>query len=222
MTKMNTAILDEFWSEVEKIKWAKNADADKIKARLLREWSPEKAGRMREAFSYIKHQLYVRLDKVVQSCGDDGFDDLLSHIIGMGRDVYNANMEDPSLAQQRLRRGDVSESFAYCIPYEGDFKMRDPKVYQERAERVRDALKALTQDKRAACPLCHQNPPTLEKKTQDQIEEVVVLLNLVLDGDFKRFLQAKKQIIALMNELKPVTSPWPVLNLLKDMGNYLE
>ena len=56
---------------------------------------------------------------------DDGFDDLLNHIIGLGEEEYRKNVENPKLAFDRADHRDYVESFAYCIPYPGDYARKE-------------------------------------------------------------------------------------------------
>jgi len=45
--------------------------------------------------------------------GDDGLLDLLNHVIGLGRETYQAALADPSLLATRAEAHDYEESFAY-------------------------------------------------------------------------------------------------------------
>jgi len=46
-------------------------------------------------------------------CSDDSFGDLVSHIIGMGKNEFDAVMLDPSKARIRALSHDYEEGFCY-------------------------------------------------------------------------------------------------------------
>lgn len=48
-------------------------------------------------------------------CGDDSFGDLVHHVIGLGRETYEATLADPALALSRAETRDYEESFAYVF-----------------------------------------------------------------------------------------------------------
>lgn len=142
--------LNEFWSEVAALGWGtKTTDCDVIKKSLLKRWTPAKAEEMREVFSALKGRLYKVLDKVVDGVGDDGFDDLRSHIIGLGREEFERVLAEPKLAQKRIDKHDFVESFAYCLPYGAeDWEPLKPAYYVAWAKQICAELKKGFKDDR--------------------------------------------------------------------------
>lgn len=49
--------------------------------------------------------------------GGDSFDDMLCHVIGLGKDFFDRVIADPT----QLNHIHTVESFAYCLPHEDDF-----------------------------------------------------------------------------------------------------
>lgn len=142
--------LDEFWAEVAKIGWGtKTTDIRKVKLALLRTWTPEKAARVREVFYALSRHLYRVLDKVVDGVGDDGFDDLRAHIIGLGRKEFERVLKKPTLAQERINRRDYVESFSYCLPYGAeDWEPLKPEYFVKWAKNICAELKEGFKDDR--------------------------------------------------------------------------
>jgi hypothetical protein len=145
-----------FWEEVALIGWQdKNPRRfyDKAKARLLRRWT----GEFLEEFDEMKEQLYVKLSKAVTDaesrgwesggetcgCGDDGFSDLIHHVIGLGREEYEASLADPMRVIKRGQEGRYEESFGYCIPYKSDAELITKSTYIRRAEQIVENLQGL-------------------------------------------------------------------------------
>lgn len=126
----------QFWEIVSAVGWGtEHTDSDKGK-KILRELLPdvETMKAFREHEQRVHNDLYSRIDKWGdendKSCGlgDDGFGDLISHIIGLGPDEVERVQVDPELALKRAHSHDFSESFSYCVPYEADYLPEDVKL----------------------------------------------------------------------------------------------
>lgn len=77
----------------------------------------------------LSTELYLKIRKWSQETGkniylpEDHFNDLLDHIIGLGKDEYERTLENPELAYIRSEKANYVESFSYCIPWKGDYKI---------------------------------------------------------------------------------------------------
>lgn len=135
----------EFWAEIKRLNWpAMSAriranderrradrslpdfDFDKARDKLLKRASGAYWVQIHWGLAEKRDALYERIvewerrqgvpkfeDRM--GLGDDGFRDLTNHIVGMGRDTYEAVMADPIKAED-FRDSHV-ESFSYLIPY---------------------------------------------------------------------------------------------------------
>ena len=65
---------------------------------------------------------------------DDGFSDLRYHVVGLGKNEFNACMADPMKLEYRSCMGEYTESFAYC------FSQPDPPRTEENKLRSRELL----------------------------------------------------------------------------------
>ena len=139
----------EFWKMVAKIGWGtKTTDYKAIKAAILNKYhSAKQVDGIRETFGKLKGTLTKRLDSWMASeapalgvqswgTGDDGFDDLISHIIGLGWKEYQAVMKDPKLAWDRAQKYKYKESFTYAIPWKNDTDEQDPLRFAKWAKRA--------------------------------------------------------------------------------------
>jgi hypothetical protein len=133
----------EFWKLVDDLGWGtKTTDYKALKKRLVRNMSPNQAA----AFSTTLATLRGKLYKVVEQwedehdsqigLGDDGFGDLLHHIIGLGKREYYAALRNPALAHARALKNDFTESFSYATPYTSDYRLLDVGEYRQRGEKV--------------------------------------------------------------------------------------
>jgi len=147
---------EKFWSEIALIGWTDKPEKgfyDAAKARLLRRWT----GEFIEAFDEMKDGLHSELARAVEAeeqktgessgCGDDGFGDLMNHVIGLGQKEYEASLADPMRVIKRGQAYNYAESFGYCIPYGGDIELVSKGLYIERARRIVENLTALKQSR---------------------------------------------------------------------------
>jgi hypothetical protein len=112
-----------FWSIVESSGWGtKTQDHKKLQKELLKKLTKREAEHVREIFEQLKSKLY---DKVTNweeetensvGLGDDSFDDLLSHIVGLGKQEYEATMMDPQRAYERARKRLFKRVLCVCPP----------------------------------------------------------------------------------------------------------
>lgn len=120
---------DRFWEIVSKVGWGRHhTDSKRGKSVLKKELpSVEAMEDFRETCRFLRTHLddivtdYEKQNNVSCGLGDDGFNDLLNHIIGLGREEYIRVLEDPSLAIKRGVENKFTESFSYCIPYPSDY-----------------------------------------------------------------------------------------------------
>src|SRR4051794_33456129 len=78
----------------------------------------------RLAFDRAYREAHSRLAKRLEAwesehtpieAGDDSFGDLVSHLVGLGREEYTATFADPERAASRARARDYVKSFAYVL-----------------------------------------------------------------------------------------------------------
>jgi len=147
---------EKFWSEIALIGWTDKPEKgfyDAAKARLLRRWT----GEFIEAFDEMKDGLQSELARAVEAeeqktgensgCGDDGFNDLMNHVIGLGQKEYEASLAKPMQVIKRGQAYNYAESFGYCIPFGGDIELVSRGLYIERARRIVENLTALKQSR---------------------------------------------------------------------------
>lgn len=68
---------------------------------------------------------------------DDGFSDLRYHIVGMGKDEFDACMGDPEKMEIRSRKGEYTESFHYVFQ-----EPEPPRTKAQKDKAVADLLTA--------------------------------------------------------------------------------
>lgn len=157
----------EFWKITEPYGWGtKTKDYKAIEKDLLRKLSPDEAEDLRDAFDKLKSKLYKALDKVVEGLGDDGFDDLLSHIVGMGKREYDATLKNPERGAARANKYDFSESFAYALPHKSDYERLNVTKYITWAKEIASTYEKILKASDDDVPFL----PKIKKDLQDVVK----------------------------------------------------
>jgi len=219
-----------FWKFIEPFGWGtKTTDYDAIEKAIMRRLTADQAEELSEAFHRLKGRLYKRVDDWQRDndrhlgVGDDGFDDLLSHIVGLGKREYDAVMKDPELAYQRAQarygsKDGFEESFSYAIPSAIDYKNLDVGKYRKWAKEVlEEYLEALGKDDNLI-------PYSRE------IRRLVDILEMMARGDYHEFAKHEKEgrdlaegVQKALNrkDLQSPVDKWAVWNLFSDVQQYL-
>jgi len=129
--KKRTGICTEetFWECVAEINWPTGDKSGMTKRECLLAWTMEFGISFRKIMEAKEGEVY-RLFKSFQESdlsnrqrgeyymGDDSFGDFCSHVVGMGREVFEAEMAEPMKLYKRACADAYVENFGYCIPYE--------------------------------------------------------------------------------------------------------
>lgn len=131
--------INEFWKIVDEINWSsvtRGYDSDVMKRDIINKYGIEKALELRPIYYDMTAPLYdVLWDVEGIGLSDDGYSDLIAHIVGCGREVYEATLADTSLAVKRAQSGDYVENFSYILPYDDDNDKGDDSKYKQWAIR---------------------------------------------------------------------------------------
>ena len=118
----------DFWNIIEYVGWGrKTYNYREIEELLIGELSTNSGPWFTKTFRKFKTVLDDKINQWERKSdkrlplGDDGFSDLVSHIIGLGSKEYWKVMRDPELALKRAESGDYKESFSYAIPATNDY-----------------------------------------------------------------------------------------------------
>lgn len=192
MSKLTQEEINEwFWDLVEQCNWKTNKDYEQIYKFLKGKLSKEECELFRDTFRKHKSRLYKILDCVVKNLGDDSFDDLLSHIIGLGEDYYSKVVRNPLLAKTRAENYDFEESFAYCIPFPSDYKKQEQTndILFEDVNRYINKL--------SCCDFDDE-----EEDLKALVEELIGIFSLVKNKEFDKFLKAENRAIQIKNAIE--------------------
>lgn len=115
-----------FWEIVDKLNWSNDRDFNKHAKRIYSGefGNPQVINYQFQLLaSNLKRKLNEAQSKYKMShipLGDDGYDDLIAHIIGLGQKTYKNTLVKPQIAYDRVIRNDFDEGFQYCFnePYE--------------------------------------------------------------------------------------------------------
>lgn len=135
---------EQFWAEVARIGW-KDENPRRfyktVERELLERWDDEFLRTFREHLDRFRGALVEKVERFEQveevscGCSDDGFSDLTNHVVGLGKEEYEASMKDPMRVVERGREYRYEESFSYCIPHER--RSTEKLTYEQALEKAR-------------------------------------------------------------------------------------
>jgi len=120
---------DTFWAAVAECDWGTRCRQERgynsLKREILKNWDAAFIGSFRKKVSEKLGEFEEAITKWESHnqqlpVGDDGYSDLKYHIVGLGREVFDATVKSPKLAYKRAQKCDYVESFCYAVPYEED------------------------------------------------------------------------------------------------------
>ena len=119
---------DQYWAVIDEINWNVNGTChcEKMKAGLMRRYkSYEGRKLLLEVRSFVSER-WIELDKRIEEWdktsdnrvtnygGDDSYNDMLNHAVGMGKAFFQNALNDPCI----LNELNVIESLSYVLPSE--------------------------------------------------------------------------------------------------------
>jgi hypothetical protein len=231
MTTTPTPLMteDEFWAIIGTMGWGrKDTNYKRIKnaIRVRLNFDVERIETFHDIYRKKQGDIARVLDKAYYEnsdglgLGDDGFGDLTSHIVGMGKDEYTRVLNDPSLGKARAHAPygspeGFTESFSYAVPSKFDMHEIEWSHYVEWAERVQKEYEAAAVHEYAApiheaCSRIADALDLLTKKEKDRFlaREPQILQDLETIGEFHKRVS--------LNDLD-IENPWAVKNLISDL-----
>lgn len=117
---------DQLWARIEDLDWAGEQKGKPFDYTVRQAYGFDQYGTkgMETIHNFAidrKNQLYNAIMKYEGFNGhldigsDDGLSDLVWHVIGLGESVFHENLENPRLLEERYKKGDYKESFAYVF-----------------------------------------------------------------------------------------------------------
>lgn len=113
-----TANEQMWWDFVEHAGWTKDYNYDRI-GMMLKNTDPQIAKELEEIYNELCNKLHQLLDDKVKGVSDDGYSDLLAHIIGSGEKVYAQVMDNWKVAQDII---DETQQSGYTEGYKEGFQ----------------------------------------------------------------------------------------------------
>ena len=139
---MKTITVEREWAVIAQMGWSKKANSS---AMAKEWWGKLRKSEMEALSSFVSARVcdlyfavanYENTHSTQLEVGsDDGFSDLWYHVVGLGQAEFDAAMKNPLLLQERYRKGDYKESFAYVFQ-----KPDQPRTNEEKQKALLDLL----------------------------------------------------------------------------------
>lgn len=120
---MKNNLEDQFWAQIEELKWQKDADYKRIEQYLKDNFTISEVIRLKDFISEKVDSLYSKyesdwLAEPGIAVSDDGWSDLLNEVVGRGKEFYE-NITVKKL-QRMANIGDYFENFSYSFQFTYD------------------------------------------------------------------------------------------------------
>lgn len=188
-----------FWEIVDTVEWAKDFDYERIQVWMLKNLTLKEC----QEFRAVATQKWNQLDKLVGDRNpargsDDSHSDLLYHVIGLGKEVFEANLADYDLLTQRGEAiygtpEGYKESFIYSVPMKEDFNNHNnPNYFKDWAKKAKKEIKDICQmDKKGDLdPIVHD------------FGTIVRLLDLLIEGNIESFIAAERKAVLALERIR--------------------
>jgi hypothetical protein len=225
-----------FWEVVADLNWeeeSKTRDGvSKVKRKLMARFTYEEIQEL-EAFDTAA---YRRVSNAIEAyensinqlhgwigLGDDGFSDLINHIVGLGKEEVDRVCADPKLAKARADAGDFRESFGYCWPHREDYEKQQLSGFYAWIDNQIDEYTEMLSNMEIKVNLA--NPIDVGRKADEAkraIERVLTTTRLLKAGKVKAFMEAKTLTVAAAETLRQIQGGhYMVDNLFNDVEEFL-
>ena len=233
----------KFWAIIEPFGWGtRSTDYKRIMRSLMGQLSPDEADELRAIFSKLQQTLNQEIEEYERQTdqniglGDDSFDDLTSHIIGMGRRVYEETLRNPQLAFDRAKKHDYEESFSYALPHKSSYEDLKIDRYLTRAKRALLAYKmvlAADEEYIPWLPKIQQDLRTLILSLDGFVKEQDVHAFLAEEAELRRAAENVEKALARLavgwnygdgsieDAVALAKNKWAIWNLLTDLRDYM-
>lgn len=127
---------EQFWQIVAELQWPQRHYAA-AQLYFMDRWSADQAQEFESHFRRAKAALNAVAD-VEWIC--DSWDDTKAHVVGLGREAWQAHIADPAQLRHRMETHQYVESFAYCIPTEQNYARLTDEGYTRPLRHLRRQL----------------------------------------------------------------------------------
>lgn len=168
--------VEKFWEVVKQVKWTSDHNYTRIKYQFMRSFTKPQVDGLRQRLEQMTNNLDRKLSNRVEGVGDDGYSDLLAHIVGMGKESYDAVLADPTMAQDIIDKNQYKESFSYAFPFEDDWNNLNLQHLIKEAEKYLETLVRMT----------GSHSSIKSQASAETIKDMIKRLRIAMSGDFKK------------------------------------
>jgi hypothetical protein len=217
---------ERFWEIVESVDWPVE-DTDKAKVEILMNTAPaeveelrnkmdETAAALRRAFEeereHMDEDFYV---------SEDGLDDCVNHIVGLGYETFERELLSPSLIVERYREKDFTESFSYAIPYPTEYDKLGTDFYIYRSDRYVNQYDEIARNEKFSED--YRRKAMFMKETLEDFPQIRGTASYLQRHDMIDE-NSEDAVLDWMyrteEELSDDINGWPVRNLVSDYRTY--
>ena len=239
MNKIKSVNESKFWKIVSEVNWGSDFDYTRIKLELMKTLTPK----AQDEYAKIYYNMHFILNSKIHSfcdenrikmqVGDDSLNDLVAHIIGLGKAEFDKVMDYPGLALNRGQKKKYEECFSYSVPFREDRESASKDKYILKAKEYLESeeiVNFLNLSKKKKEAISERNDVNVEKR----VNKLVAGLQEVASGNlnpldipgFDSRAQGDRQLSSseLYQAWKSVNRifdlHWDIPNLINDYNEF--
>jgi hypothetical protein len=181
-----------FWELVKIANWPKRNKED-VKIEYIKKLSREDAIKF---YAMVSSVAGIVSDRIPQDLGigDDGFSDLIKHVVGLGKKKFHELINNPIKIVKMAMDSNYKECFSYCIPTEFDYdnlEKGDKRFSDWAKEAILQINKILKMDKKNDL-----------SEIKEEFIYILEALDYCMDYRFTTFLAFKKPVLMKLKKIK--------------------
>lgn len=193
---------NSFWDLVKLADWP-NKDYSKVKIMYRKLLSKEQCKGFRHAVGIA----YGILDNELCNnpeisdnlgVGDDGYGDLLHHIVGLGKEQFYKYANNPKMIEELAHSSGYEESFSYCIPYDDDYEKNNMYTIKHVINNAKASVKEIEMFDDMDTWDCAKGHRIWLKEIHNDLSDICLILKVFLDNptqDALKILVGKKNVV---------------------------
>lgn len=215
-----------FWEIVDFVDWPRE-DYKDVKVDLLMNMAPNEIDEFRDELGKRTSELREKFDEAYDEANadfyvsGDGLDDLVNHVVGLGKAFYKDHVEYPETLLSDYKGNNFVESFSYAIPRPTDYEKLGTGYYQFRSTKYVESYKKIAENEKFSEDYRYK-----ASRMASALEDFPSLSGVARRWKYADLIEEATQealldrMYEIEEELSDDINGWPARNLISDYRTY--